>query len=480
MSQASLEKFLGKLRDEVTGKGVSEQDRLDYNLQTHNFTYNEDTFIKEMQNEMRNKNVATPGINEEVSRLSKLFTKELDKTLAHIAAVEMNVKTNPLAGRYDNNGTDLHFVFTTDVRTGETPNNWAKQGQQDVFDKVKRGYHRAYMKFFFGMKSFVTKGEDGDKKSLANYENAYVTNDQNRKGQMGQAGHAEGEGVVETQMRLAFDKHKNKVLSKNTGNTLSEDQLLKDLKQLGIELDFMRDPITGKLEFNISLIGAGSNNLAGSIMRGKKANVIKKINKLLGSENTDELYTGLEGSDTQQIADRKMAIRAIAKEFKKNKKLRVTTENTKIKGKKKKANIEVKGKGKKGNAVAFAAAKIAGGRSTGATKSGGAKPKFSIQNILGVLNAKLPEQVAKNMGSPRLENVTGRFAQSVRAVDINSTSQGHPSIGYTYRTNPYKVYESTSGSRFSDANRDPRSLIDKSVREIVAQFGLGRLYTRRV
>ena len=50
----------------------------------------------------------------------------------------------------------------------------------------------------------------------------------------------------------------------------------------------------------------------------------------------------------------------------------------------------------------------------------------------------------------------------------------------TYAKEPYQVYETTSGSRFADAFRDPRPLIDQSIREIVAQFGLGRLYTRRV
>jgi hypothetical protein len=104
---------------------------------------------------------------------------------------------------------------------------------------------------------------------------------------------------------------------------------------------------------------------------------------------------------------------------------------------------------------------------------------LNITAILGLLNQKLPQQVANNMGPPRLENVTGRFAQSVRATDIMQTPQGFPSIGYTYAKEPYQVYESTSGSRFSDPIRDPRPLIDASIREIVAQFGLGRLYTRR-
>ena len=53
-------------------------------------------------------------------------------------------------------------------------------------------------------------------------------------------------------------------------------------------------------------------------------------------------------------------------------------------------------------------------------------------------------------------------------------------MGYTYERNPYQVYESTSGTRFSSIERDPRTLIDKSIREIAAELAIGRLYTRRV
>lgn len=103
----------------------------------------------------------------------------------------------------------------------------------------------------------------------------------------------------------------------------------------------------------------------------------------------------------------------------------------------------------------------------------------SLANILGVLNARLPDTVLSNMGPPGLENRTGRFAASVKATDVSLTKQGFPSVGYTYRKDPYQVYETTSGSRFSDSNRDPRPLIDKSIREIMAQYFLGRIYTRR-
>ena len=99
---------------------------------------------------------------------------------------------------------------------------------------------------------------------------------------------------------------------------------------------------------------------------------------------------------------------------------------------------------------------------------------------MGNMNAKLPGKVAENMGSPALEKRTGRFAASTRVTEVAKTPQGYPSVGYSYQKDPYSVFETTSGSRFADAHRDPRVIIDKSIREIAAEMAIGRLYTRRV
>ena len=84
------------------------------------------------------------------------------------------------------------------------------------------------------------------------------------------------------------------------------------------------------------------------------------------------------------------------------------------------------------------------------------------------------------MGAPRLENRTGRFLSSVRAIDIQTTARGFPSVGYTYEKRPYQVFEATSGTRFSSQERDPRRLIELSIREIAAQNQIGRLFARRI
>ena len=123
---------------------------------------------------------------------------------------------------------------------------------------------------------------------------------------------------------------------------------------------------------------------------------------------------------------------------------------------------------------------------SGATKSSpvtikrGEGRKQSPINLMTLINSKLPRTVRSNMGFPALENQTGRFASSARVVDVSQTAKGFPSVGYTYQRQPYGVFEASSGSRFADPDRDPRTLIDKSIREIASEMVSGRLFTRRV
>ena len=98
--------------------------------------------------------------------------------------------------------------------------------------------------------------------------------------------------------------------------------------------------------------------------------------------------------------------------------------------------------------------------------------------FIGLINQQLPQTVMGNMGPPALENRTGRFAGSVKVVDVQTTAQGFPSFGYTYQKTPYQTFE--PGFRQGDTDRDPRKLIDRSIRDIAVQFALGRFYTRRV
>jgi len=183
-----------------------------------------------------------------------------------------------------------------------------------------------------------------------------------------------------------------------------------------------------------------------------------------------------DGSDNAITRTRKKSIKKVTDPFKKRG-AKVVTEDTKIdKSSKMPVQLSKKVQAKQQKSK---------GKRTPRSIPGGPKTKerqssFNINTLLAILNQRLPDKVAGNMGAPRLENRTGRFASSVRVMDITQTRQGFPSIGYTYQRQPYGVFEATSGSRFADQQRDPRTLIDASIREIAAEYALGRIFTRRV
>ena len=100
--------------------------------------------------------------------------------------------------------------------------------------------------------------------------------------------------------------------------------------------------------------------------------------------------------------------------------------------------------------------------------------------LLPMINSRLTNTVAKNMGSPRLNFRTGRLAQSAKVVGVEQTPQGFPSFVFDYERDPYDVFDRTLGrSPWNTPQRDPRALVDQSVREIVREMAIGRFFTRR-
>ena len=182
----------------------------------------------------------------------------------------------------------------------------------------------------------------------------------------------------------------------------------------------------------------------------------------------------LTGSDSLVGRKKKETRKSVLKPFKKLKNVTVTTkeslefENSSSSPTKLPVSRKVKeAKGKR--AVVAKAARI---------KKGSAA--FQPLQLIGVINKELPNTVRKNMKEPALVNRTGRFAESVRLTEVIQTPRGYPSFGYTYQREPYQVFEEGSSGDWSNGKRDPRELIDKSIREIAAQFAIGRFYTRRV
>lgn len=102
--------------------------------------------------------------------------------------------------------------------------------------------------------------------------------------------------------------------------------------------------------------------------------------------------------------------------------------------------------------------------------------------LLRLLNSRLPDTVAENMEPPKLKYRTGRFASSVRALGV-AVSQGSKTVEvkYMYQRSPYQVFERGIGKApWNIYDRDPRDLIDLSIREIAENLVRQRIITRRI
>jgi hypothetical protein len=110
----------------------------------------------------------------------------------------------------------------------------------------------------------------------------------------------------------------------------------------------------------------------------------------------------------------------------------------------------------------------------------GKKPLTTMRNIDSYINARLPAAIRANMGEGTLFNRTGRFSESARITAISQTAQGFPSLSYTYQRSPYDVFDSTLGKApWNTPGRDPKKLIEKSIRDIARDLAIGRFYLRR-
>lgn len=239
---------------------------------------------------------------------------------------------------------------------------------------------------------------------------------------------------------------------------------------IGIKLEKTpsKKKVGGKEVISITLESSRLNKKEG---REKLSALAGDLNKKLFevSEKYGEQWANLKGSPSALDRAEQQVLNEFSKiKGKKNFKSKTLSKN------KSSASIRRTPKTKKGSG--FKDSKKAPPVNFGRIEN---KQQSPIQ-LMGLLNAKLPKTVASNMGAPRLENVSGRFASSVRVTDISRTPRGFPSIGYTYQRDPYSVYEASSGTRFASTERDPRTLIDASIREIAVELMTTRLYTRRL
>ena len=212
----------------------------------------------------------------------------------------------------------------------------------------------------------------------------------------------------------------------------------------------------------------------GGVEKALAKELTADLKRIMEKFNASE-WANLKGSDSKVDKVRKTVLNTFAGLAKKNGNIKSTIKKQTIK---RSQPGPVKGKTRKVKAVQGSKQPL---QTVDKTQALDASNPRSLFSYVAMINKKLPQTVRKNMGPPGFENQTGRFATSVKVQDVNITKQGHPSFGYTYAKNPYQVFEVGEGAPpWANGQRDPRKLIDKSIREVAAELAIGRFYTRRL
>lgn len=290
-------------------------------------------------------------------------------------------------------------------------------------------------------------------------------------------GHKEGSEIATQKVIKA-----NQALLKGLTNRRSKAGSLsaEQLKVLNLDLSiFKRDGANLDI-IEVALESAATNRSKGS--RDEKQIVnefLLVVNKAL--DNLSENLALFEGSDSAVTKSKKKVLKKVKQNLKKNKKVKVITEDTKIKKSSgKRQTTKLSPKSNRAGKIVQANLAFTGLKQYKEERAKKATYESPI-GLQALLNAKLPAKIKENMGYPALENRTGRFAESVKVVDSYRTQKGYPGVSYTYLKNPYQIFEVGAGrDPWSNTQRDPRNLIDRSIREIAAEFITGRFYTRRV
>ena len=280
-------------------------------------------------------------------------------------------------------------------------------------------------------------------------------------------GHEEGSAVV-SQRKVATAKALYRF---GTGNEAIQRDFRKRIEGLGIDIKIEKSkglPMT----IGVSLESKTLNSAKGGSSEAElAANLQKDLQKVL-AEIDSNYWVNQEGSNSAIMQANIQLLNSFAR-VGRNKNVRTNIKEQKVKNKASKSSPR-----KRGKAVA-----ATGKKDTTIEKL----PTFDISNkqsmfrFVALINQKLTETVKKNMNSPALQNQTGRFAESVKVMEVTQTRQGYPSFGYRYQNRPYQVFEMGKGSPpWATPERDPRRLIEGSIREVAATLALGRFYTRRL
>ena len=448
MSSPKLAQFLTKLHNELQ-KSSDDYRTAVSNKRTHVFTYRGSRIKQTIRDLLyRSSGGSAEGrqalkeIEPELAKLITKLTTEVRKKFVSLHNPSKGIRVKEIRGG-----------VTAIVQEFES-----SKGPRDNYAKIAGAYKPALDSFYQDFLNVLGKPLTRPSSSKPGQVRSIST--------AGQAFNLEHEGGS-SNIEEFLNNGIHEALNTAYGDSSLTPALKKDLKNLGLEavLKIYKKSKNGKID-----VVLGSQILNAIQGGGREKQLAADLRKAIEKLN----IANIKGSDSLAEGQRKKAVKIVTDPFKSKKTLKTSVENTKIVD-----GGPVTKKFKTKNTPGQKRGDVIRKRRV-ATKQK-SKDMASMFNIMAMINQKLPETVAKNMKAPGLENRTGNFANSVRLVDALVTRKGFPSLGYTYDKSPYQVFEMGAGrAPWATPERDPRVVIDASIRELAAQMAIGRFYTRRV
>lgn len=455
MSAVSVKKLLDKLHRELSRKGKATRQMMNQ-TKVHAFSMSVEDNTAQISTQLRNKGYP------------------MDAT---VAAIIEDSSKNIAEATYIKARKDLMGMTNSFVRGSPTNFTITIKDTVSAVRNIEGKNTRVNLDYFQALRSFYGPSVRSAIGVLNKY---YKTIDQNKslkkivKTDFLDLGHREGSEVATEQVREANEKLYKSFTNKRTkaGNISAN-----DLKILGIDLTVLKKDGENRDVVYTSLESASVNRNTNEEKAIKK-DFLRVIETAL--KNLKENLQDFEGSDSRVTKEKKRIIKTFEEGIKKDKKVKVKTEPTKVK----KSGAR-KYKKRLNPATALAGTTRMADLGLGAIKPHERKGKRTQAEspiaLMALINAKLPQAVRDNMRTPQLVNRTGRFSESVKVVEATQTKKGFPSFGYTYQKNPYQIFEQGAGTvPWANSKRDPRPLIDASIRELAREYLIGRFYTRRV
>lgn len=432
MSRASQQKFLEKLNKELS-RSSTEYRKNTANYQAHSFTVTRKGLRRALTLVLQNQftDISKPDVDTILTLLEpdvRKLIKHIGTEIKRIAGKDPSVRLHTF--------TAAKIVASFDAKTTSRYAKIYSVYKQQI--KIIASHFSKSVKIVLGKKSQTPAGD------IFNLEHGHL------------------QGIVESQVRDAID---NSVLD---DSERSKATVIKFFKKRKIDLKVIRNTRTDQM--NVFIGSAVDNKQEGGISKQRKAALKKTLNKAIKELADGGYFLELKGSDSFKQIKEKQARNAVLSSFK-GKKNHTVSNLDKVKYTNTITKLSNSGKG----AVVSAALKR---RSLKKAKKSQGLSSTPLQ-LIASLNKQLPQAVRENMNQPALQNRTGRLANSAVVTDIATTKTGLPSIGYTYDRGNYGQYEKSSGTSWADPDRDPRTLIDKSIRDIASKLAIGRFFTRR-